>query len=112
MGDVCDSFPDDPDNAQAQCEADLGQAMQDLDQCLSNPPLVDEDEDGIPDQVDRCAGTPMNLEVDDSGCSQEQYCQGISRFKRCFRSDWRNDEPRAESPEDCKAQQGVCVPLG
>ena len=34
IGDVCDPFPDDRDNEQAQCDADLTDALADLDLCL------------------------------------------------------------------------------
>jgi hypothetical protein len=60
IGDVCDVFPDNPDNDQAQCEADLQQALGELDLCL-NPPVpptqcsdgVDNDGDGWIDLEDR-----------------------------------------------------------
>ena len=35
IGDVCDPFPDDSDNEKAKCEADLAQALNDLEQCLN-----------------------------------------------------------------------------
>ena len=54
-GDLCDPFPLDPDNEQAQCDADLGETLDELEACLANPP-VDSDGDGEPDVSDRCAG--------------------------------------------------------
>jgi hypothetical protein len=31
-----------------------------------------------------------------------------SRRTTCNNSDWRNDEPLAETPEDCQAKHGIC----
>jgi hypothetical protein len=35
IGNACDPFPDDPDNEKAQCQADLAQALADLEECLN-----------------------------------------------------------------------------
>jgi hypothetical protein len=65
----------------------------------------DGDGDGEPDVSDQCPGTPAGGPVDDSGCSIDQFCDGIdvsTRFGRrlCRRADWRNDEPIGR-PRDC-----------
>jgi hypothetical protein len=60
IGDLCDPFPDDPDNDLAQCEVDLEQTLAELDLCL-NPPIpptqcsdgIDNDGDGEIDLEDR-----------------------------------------------------------
>jgi hypothetical protein len=65
IGDVCDVFPQNPDNDQAQCEADLQQALIELDICL-NPPApptecsdgLDNDGDGWIDLEDRQCLSP------------------------------------------------------
>ena len=54
FGDVCDPFPDDPNNELAQCEMDLTQAVADLDICL-RPQCsdgIDNDGDGRIDWPD------------------------------------------------------------
>jgi hypothetical protein len=107
LGDVCDPFPDRPDNDLAQCEADLAE-------CLATTPAADEDGDGEADSTDRCPGTPANAEVDGNGCSQEQFCRDVTTgvmgrgsalyraFLACPRSDWQNDEPLSNRPKDCR----------
>jgi cysteine-rich repeat protein len=107
IGDVCDPFPDEPDNDQAQCEADLTQALADLDQCLIDPPLADEDGDGEADATDQCPATVEFAEVDAAGCSQDQFCDQfgagtIWQIVRCVFSDWGNDEPTRRVPRDCR----------
>jgi len=103
VGDACDPFPDDPDNEQAQCEADLADY------------LNDEDGDFVHDYMDVCLGTLPGEEVDQVGCSLSQFCSDIdvstrTGMKICKASDWRNDEPLG-SPEDCKVlKQGKRVP--
>jgi hypothetical protein len=77
--------------------------------------VADTDEDGARDTADSCPGTPGGDEVDLVGCSLDQFCGAIdastgSGGATCNNSDWRNDEPRANNPEDCKAKQGVCAP--
>ena len=65
VGDACDPFPDDPDNDQAQCEADFAEALADLDECR-NPPTpttqcsdgIDNDGDGSIDLEDRQCKNP------------------------------------------------------
>jgi hypothetical protein len=67
LGEGCDPFPNDPDNTQAQCEADLAETLADLDQCL-NPPTpttqcsdgIDNDGDGQIDLEDRQRRTRQN----------------------------------------------------
>lgn len=41
---------------------------------LGSPRLHDEDGDEESDPLDRCPDTPPRVEVDDSGCSQAQFC--------------------------------------
>jgi hypothetical protein len=95
-----------------QTEADLTQTQADLAVATA-----DMDGDGIRDTADACPGTTAHAEVDLVGCSRAQFCAAVDvstgpARATCNNSDWQNDEPRAENPEDCKAQQGVCVPLG
>jgi hypothetical protein len=65
IGDFCDPFPNNPDNALAQCEVDLEQVIAELDVCL-NPPVpptecsdgLDNDGDGSIDIEDRQCLSP------------------------------------------------------
>ena len=115
IGDACDPFPDDPANEFAQCEADL-------EQCLMQG-FPDADTDGIPDSVDSCGATPQGEEVDDSGCSHEEFCNSVDATlkrggKTCKLSDWKNDEPvMKRADRDCIVDKGErgreddqCVP--
>ena len=50
---------------------------------------VDADEDGIPDYLDQCPGTPLNTKVDSSGCPEETaetFYQFILRGDDTFKS--------------------------
>ena len=78
--------------------------------------VADTDADGVRNTADDCPGTTADGEVDLVGCSQVQFCSGIDVSTgpgraTCNNSDWQNDEPRAENPEDCKAKQGSCEAL-
>lgn len=77
--------------------------------CRAEYPLCgDEDADGVPDHLDRCATTPLALSPDESGCSQEQFCRQVDASTRlgmraCRKADWRNDEPLMRGSErDCQ----------
>jgi hypothetical protein len=96
----------------ASTEADLQQTAADLAVATA-----DTDTDGVRDTADACPGTTADAEVDLVGCSHVQFCSGIDASTgpggaTCNNSDWQNDEARAQNPDDCKAKQGVCVPLG
>lgn len=125
LGDACDPFPNDPDNEQAQCDADLAQCL--AEGCLAEgfgaEGFLDEDSDGVPNGLDACSGTAEATAVDSAGCSLDQFCSAIgvtSRVNRrvCRRADWRNDEPLMRSRDrDCDIDRGVpgseddrCVP--
>ena len=63
------------------------------------------------DQTDKCPGTPTDTEVDDAGCSQQQFCKAIDATSHhgkrvCERSDWLNDEPLRVFPRDCTVDRG------
>ena len=67
----------------------------------------DADSDGKADTTDRCSDTPSGAEVDDAGCSRDQFCEAIPlrRFRdvlRCYASDWRNDDPLRGWSRDCR----------
>jgi hypothetical protein len=112
LGDLCDPFPLEPDNAKAQCFVDLGdsnallyqsyldlaQAQTDLASCQAQRFFADSDGDGEDDATDRCAGTKAGP-VDEGGCSLAQFC--AARTATCKRNDWLNDEPGVKKPRDC-----------
>lgn len=104
IGDLCDQYPDNPDNALAQCESESAELQKQLDSCLSRPLLNDADGDGEYDATDRCPDTPRGAAVDDSGCSIVQFCiKQTSSAAACKGADWENDEPTSSSPGDCIA---------
>lgn len=136
IGDACDPFPGDADNAQAQCEADLGAAQSaltetatDLLECQAdlvtcNSGLTtaqsqiaaltaDADGDGVPDLPDTCSLTTVGADVDLAGCSQEQFCARIDATsplgkRTCRKSDWKNDEPLMLTRDaDCRVDRGL-----
>jgi len=96
----------------AQAGADLAQCEGDLTECLANPLLADADSDGVPDSLDSCADTPAATEVDQSGCSQEQFCASIDATtplgkRTCKKSDWGNDAPLMRlADRDCTIDKG------
>jgi hypothetical protein len=117
LGDLCDPFPHDPDNAAAQCRIDLSAAMTALATATA-----DDDADLVRNPDDACADTPGGAVVDPTGCSQAQFCAGFdAKTKRgqqaCRKADWENDEPlmRGRSDADCAVTRGRrdarrCVP--
>lgn len=134
LGDVCDPFPNDPDNELVQCLADLEAITADHDACHEELEDVetelgdamaalmvataDADGDGRRDQDDRCADTTSGGAVDDAGCSQAQFCTAIdvstgAGKKACKKADWGNDEPIMKKRDrDCSYDKATrsCVP--
>lgn len=98
IGDICDPFPDDPENDLAQCEFDLAA-------CETSCPGGDVDEDGVPDNIDQCTETAVTDVVADGvlnavGCTMDQICpcdapRGATRwrkqssYKRCVKDNAR-----------------------
>jgi len=77
--------------------------------------LADADADGVRDPGDLCLGSEPAAAIDGVGCSLAQFCAAIdattgSGRASCNHSDWRNDEPLTDSPNDCKASAGRCEP--
>lgn len=102
----------------AQCQDDLGDALAnlavcevDLDQCLSDPPIPDADLDGVSDMRDDCTGTSEGEEVDQGGCSLDQFCGSVDGATKegrrlCKRLDWKNDEPFMRGRDrDCEIER-------
>jgi hypothetical protein len=139
IGDVCDPFPNEPNNDLAQCLSDLAEVTADHDACheelettsgeldTTKAALVtanaDSDSDGRRDQEDACPETVAGADVDQGGCSVEQFCTAIDATtktgqKVCKKADWRNDEPIMKKGEaDCQVEKGSkgsdddrCVP--
>ena len=66
--------PKDPncDNGQGdQNRSDSGQAHAHKGLCATQPPPPDADQDGVPDDLDRCPNTPLGTTVDATGCPVE-----------------------------------------
>jgi hypothetical protein len=75
--------------------------------------IADADQDGVRDSGDACPSTEPAAAVDGVGCSKAQFCSPIDATSgpgraTCNRSDWRNDEPLEDRPDDCKATAGLC----
>ena len=122
-GDVCDPFPDDPHNGEAQCQLDLALALIELEECRDNSVFPDADADGEHDQTDYCPGTEPGAAVDTAGCSLPQFCSSKEVSKAvqrpaCNRADWKNDEPVGNAKDCIVARAAVsgkpialhCVP--
>jgi hypothetical protein len=46
--------------------------------------MLDQDQDGVPDNLDRCPGTPMGLKVDSTGCPLDSDRDGVyDHLDRC-----------------------------
>jgi hypothetical protein len=113
LGDACDAFPEDPNNELAQCGADFDAISLELDECLARPSFLDADADGEHDDTDACPGTAGGAQVDEAGCSLEQFCASHSGVRlACSHGDWLNDEPVGNA-RDCWARgsAAICSPL-
>jgi hypothetical protein len=94
-----------------ECASLAFTASEELDELLDDP-----DGDGLIAMADDCPGTRPGAAVDEFGCSIEEFCSMIdptivSGPALCSHADWKNDEPRSDNPKDCKAQNGLCLPL-
>lgn len=80
--------------------------------CLPLLPFEDIDGDGEVNATDLCPSTPPGAEVDQNGCSQEEFCTAIDATtalggQRCKKADWQNDEPLMKAKEaDCVVDRG------
>jgi len=108
IGDACDPFPTDPQNALAQCRADL-QAVQ----AEMTTAVPDADRDGRADDHDLCPSTPWGEAIDQSGCSQGEFCATFDAAtaagrRACRKADWKNDEPlMTRKSADCAVVKGA-----
>jgi len=112
VGDACDPFPDDPNNAAAALAVELERIETKLGICRAMLP-TDEDGDGIDDPADLCPFTPVGADTDHLGCSIAQFCAGFelrSHFgiRNCALADWRQDEQG--KPKDCVPRRRSCLP--
>ncbi|OGW25007.1 MAG: hypothetical protein A2X59_02480 [Nitrospirae bacterium GWC2_42_7] len=99
IGDICDPFPFEANHPFAQCSAELDKLMELRE---------DTDNDGEIDRNDKCPNTQLGLEVDDSGCSLNEFCNNYSgkTKKLCESADWKNDKPLTNKPKDCMLGEG------
>lgn len=74
VGDVCDSYPNDPDN-----DIDGDSFPADTDNCPEhgNSDQVDSDEDGIGDVCDPCPADPGDDPDSDDVCTSEDNCPAV-----------------------------------
>ena len=92
------------------CDTDLTQCDSDLSTCLATG-IPDTDGDGETDSTDACPGTATGVEVDDAGCSLEQFCTSVDATvkggrKLCKKADWKNDEPiMKRADRDCRTDR-------
>jgi len=99
----------------AQAEMRLAQVQRANAEAALAAAIADADADGVRDPGDACPGSDAAAGVDGVGCSQAQFCSAIDAASGsgraiCSHSDWRNDEPLADNPGDCKASAGHCEP--
>jgi hypothetical protein len=104
----------------SDCEADLAQCQSDLGTCEADlaTATTDSDGDGTIDSLDACPDTPADADVDQVGCSIEQFCSAFDvtikdEKKACKKADWKNDEPVMKGKEaDCVADKetSTCIP--
>src|SRR5438128_6274561 len=60
------------DNGQSDDHrSDSGQVHAHKGLCAPQPPILDADQDGVPDDLDLCPNTPPGTTVDASGCPVE-----------------------------------------
>jgi hypothetical protein len=133
FGDICDSFPNDPDNNLAQCSSDLGDCHISLIGCEGDvvecdasrasletdlmearatiaaleEDLADEDTDGVLDSVDACPDTPSSAAVDGAGCSLSQFCEHIDVSNPLDAPVCRRSDWRNDEP--LEAEPGNCA---
>ena len=74
---------------------------------------ADEDNDGVPDHLDLCPGSPSS-DVDDNGCTAAQFCSSISvrRWQgvlACVFADWKSNE--RFPARDCMPFRNTCRAL-
>jgi YVTN family beta-propeller protein len=124
FGDVCDPYPNDPDNLGAcmgersgylsrigALEAENARLTAE-NQLLSEEnerlrqSLLDDDGDGVYNTVDACPNTAPGTAVDSAGCSKSQFCRKITMSARCMRADWRNDG--VMRGRECYWKNGAC----
>jgi hypothetical protein len=48
--------------------------------CLDQAPAPDSDGDGVPDDKDKCLGTPAGVAVDDKGCPEEKPISALQKI--------------------------------
>ena len=89
LGDICDPYPDDPDNLGA-CVAETGALSQTVGEQVTRiealeeenaslrAQLTDTDGDGVIDAADACADTVAGSVVAGDGCSRVQFCGSIA----------------------------------
>ncbi len=100
-----------PDAQLGQCEAgsatQLAACNASLDTMRSelSAATADADGDGSRDQGDTCPDTPAGAAIDQTGCSQAQFCGAIAVATKagrnaCKKADWKNDEPLLKKKAD------------
>ncbi len=93
-------------NCEDNCDIDGDGIFDQEDNCPAdyNPNqkfiCKDSDNDGIRDEEDYCPNTKENMEVDNDGCSIDQFCSQFSCGLSCLTADWKNNEDEIY-PKDC-----------
>lgn len=61
----------------------------------------DQDNDGVPDIIDKCPKSSIGEDVDQNGCDPFQFCEPFYCSQRCAQADWKNNEVGIKYPQDC-----------
>jgi hypothetical protein len=103
IGDACDPFPDDPDNDQAQCEADLGDAQAELSAALATAAQLEGDLMQCEEELVQCLNPPSACSdgLDNDG---DGFCDTAASI--CSDGSVPGD-PQCKSPADPSERCGL-----
>ena len=60
----------------------------------------DDDNDGVPNELDKCPDSLKGEDIDRNGCDAFQFCEQFSCSLNCFSADFKNNE-NTTMPGDC-----------
>lgn len=102
---LCNAIDDNCDNIIDEgYDSDADDVTDCFDNCnLYNPLQEDFDADRVGDRCDLCNNTSIGESVDNSGCSDSQFCRKQGKCGAgCDGADWKDNEQGIEHPKDCR----------